>query len=320
MTASPPAAEPIARIAQFVARSAAGRGGTGSGPGPDSSLPSFDELALQAFAFQFARLPAYRRLCEGRGLDPGTVRRWQDVPAVPTLAFRTLELATGPAAETFRSSGTTGEARSVHRHPFPELYRATVDAAFPAACLPFGRPCPMLSLVPARTDAPDSSLAFMLDHALTRWADDGGTIAFGQRGVLAPRARSWLAARQRDSRPGLVLGTSFALVQLLEALERLGLRFRLPAGSVVFDTGGTKGRTHEVGRSELLTRLETALAVPAERVVREYGMTELTSQFYTRALAGGDPDLFLPSPWTRVRVLDPVSLDEQPRLPRSTSQ
>ena len=41
-------------------------------------------------------------------------------------------------------------------------------------------------------------------------------------------------------------------------------------------------------------------------------MTELTSQFYTRALAGGDPELFLGSAWTRVRVLDPATLAEAP--------
>ncbi|MDX1502770.1 MAG: acyl-protein synthetase, partial [Thermoanaerobaculia bacterium] len=43
-------------------------------------------------------------------------------------------------------------------------------------------------------------------------------------------------------------------------------------------------------------------------LVREYGMTELTSHFYTRVLSGGDPDLFVPPPWTRVRTLDPETL------------
>jgi len=45
-------------------------------------------------------------------------------------------------------------------------------------------------------------------------------------------------------------------------------------------------------------------------VVREYGMTELTSQFYTAALAGGDPELFLAPHWARVRILDPATLEE----------
>jgi hypothetical protein len=37
-------------------------------------------------------------------------------------------------------------------------------------------------------------------------------------------------------------------------------------------------------------------------------MTELTSHFYTDVLHGGDPDRFLPPRWTRVRTLDPMSL------------
>jgi hypothetical protein len=98
----------------------------------------------------------------------------------------------------------------------------------------------------------------------------------------------------------------------LDALERLDLRFRLPAGSTVFETGGYKGRTREVSRKELLARLFERLAVPASAVVREYGMTELTSQVYTRTLSGGDPDLFVPPHWMRFRILDPATLVEQP--------
>ena len=43
-----------------------------------------------------------------------------------------------------------------------------------------------------------------------------------------------------------MLATAFALAQWLDGLERLGLRFRLPAGTAVFETGGFKGRTTEV--------------------------------------------------------------------------
>ena len=41
-------------------------------------------------------------------------------------------------------------------------------------------------------------------------------------------------------------------------------------------------------------------------------MTELTSQCYTRALFGEDPDLFVAPPWVRVRILDPETLEEAP--------
>jgi hypothetical protein len=52
--------------------------------------------------------------------------------------------------------------------------------------------------------------------------------------------------------------------------------------------------------------------LPPQAVVREYGMTELTSQFYTRALEGGDTELFVAPHWTRVRILDPETLAEAP--------
>jgi hypothetical protein len=273
---------------------------------------SFEELALAVFAFQYERVAPYRQLCDSRGATPATVSSWREVPAVPALAFKTLALHADEPLETFRSSGTGGE-RSVHHHPYPDLYRQVVESSFPRFCLPSLRtPAPMVSLVPDRTQAPDSSLGFMVAHVVDRWGAADSANAFGPRGVDVTRARSWLAARQREGRPALVLATSFALAQLLEALEKRFLHFRLAPGSVVFDTGGYKGRHEELSRETLLAKVETWLGVPPEQVVREYGMTELTSQCYTGNLTGGDGETFLAPHWLRPRVLHPETLAEQP--------
>lgn len=291
----------VDRISRFVA---------------DPRSGSFEELALAAFAFQYKRIEPFRRLSAGRGATPDTVADWRQVPPVPAAAFKTLELAAAPAVEVFRSSGTTGaggEMRSVHHHPFPDLYRQVIEASFPSFCLPVLGPAarlPVLSLIPSREQLPDSSLSFMADHVLTRWGSPESAVAFGPKGVEAARARSWAGGRQRDGRPVLVLATAFALAQWLDGLDRMDLRFRLPAGTVLFETGGFKGRTTELTREELLRRVGERLGIPPEQVVREYGMTELTSQCYTRVLLGGDPDLFVAPPWVRVRILDPGTLAE----------
>ncbi len=279
----------------------------------DSGAGPFADLALSAFAWQYERIEPYRRLCERRGVTPGTVDDWRQVPPVPTAAFKTMSLAAEPAVEIFRSSGTTGERRSVHHHPYPDLYRRVIDASFPRFCLPWlgsGARLPVLSLIPSREQLPDSSLSFMAGHILAHYGGPESLTAFGPRGVEAVKARSWAGARQREGRPVLLLATAFALVQWLDALERLDLKFRLPAGTVVFETGGFKGKTAEVTREELLARVQTWLGVPPASVVREYGMTELTSQCYTRSLLGGDPDLFVAPHWMRVRLLDPETLEE----------
>ncbi|MFP3941312.1 MAG: hypothetical protein ACLF0P_13480 [Thermoanaerobaculia bacterium] len=297
----------------------------------DPAAEAFDLLARDAWAFQVERIPAHRGLARAREVDPRRVRSWRGVPPVPALAYKSVAVAlpeaeagaAGPAVETFRSSGTTGGPRSVHRHPFPGLYRAVIDASFPHFCLRDaagrgfpGRP-PALSLVPPRATLPDSSLSFMVEHVVDRWSDpEASAWAFaagpGQEGLDEATAEGWARARQRDGRPGLVLATAFALSAWLDRLEEAGERLRLPAGTTLFETGGFKGRGRELTRQELLRRVEERLGVPPERVVREYGMTELTSQLYTDVLAGGDPDLFVAPHWVRVRVLDPETLEEAP--------
>jgi hypothetical protein len=277
----------------------------------DPASDDFDALALAVFAFQHERVPAYRALCDRRGVAPASVADWRRVPCVPAAAFKSLALHAAPPRETFRSSGTTAAARAVHHHPFPDLYRLTIDHSFPLHCLPHPqtRP-PMLSLVPARAQAPDSSLGFMVDHVLARWGGPESLVAVSTRGVELARARSWLGERQREGRPVVVLATALALAELLEALARQDLRFRLPAGSVVFETGGFKGRRRDLEPATLRLWIAERLSAPPDRVVREYGMTELTSQFYTRALAGEDPEVFVAPHWVRARVLDAETLEE----------
>jgi hypothetical protein len=297
----------VDRVARFIDDPAAEQGG-------------FEALALAVFAHAYEHVPPYRRLCERRGARPGETTDVRAVPPVPTTAFKSLQVTSAAAddrdAVTFRSSGTRGgEAqRSVHRHPHPDLYRRTLDAAFPAFCpLAAARP-PILALVPERAEAPDSSLAFMVDHLVSGFGGAGSAWAFGKRGVDGRALRSWIGARQRDGRPALVLATTFALADAVDTLERMGLRFRLPGGSAIMDTGGYKGHERRVERGELLGRVAQFLGVPAAAVFGEYGMTELTSQLYTRNLVdgpeGGAGALYAAPHWVRVRCLDPATLTD----------
>ncbi len=293
----------------------------------DPGAEDFSTLAVDAFRFQYQHSEPYRRLCDSRGVAPDAVADWRDVPAVPTAAYKSLDLSldTGDGrddreeAPIFRSSGTRGgqQERSVHRHPFPGLYRHTVDVAFPHFCpLAAAKPA-ILALVPKRGDAPDSSLAFMVDHLMERFGGEGSAYAFGRRGADARTARSWIGARQRGGRPALLLATAFALADLLDGLEKMGLRFRLPAGSAVMVTGGYKGLRREVDGATLAARLGEYLGLPAAAILGEYGMTELTSQLYTGNLRRGavstdtgSTGLYHAPHWVRPLVVDPVSLEE----------
>ncbi len=85
------------------------------------------------------------------------------------------------------------------------------------------------------------------------------------------------------------------------------------------DTGGFKGRSREVKREELYRLLEQIFGIPASWCVNEYGMAELSSQFYDgvvgepheTVLADGTKVRYhSPPPWMRTRVLHPETLQE----------
>src|SRR5579883_678094 len=94
----------------------------------------FPELALHLFQLQFTHNPTYRRLCEARRVTPQAVRDWRDIPAVPTVAFKELELTSLPPGQrthVFHSSGTTEHRPSRHFHDAESL------AVYEASLLPW---------------------------------------------------------------------------------------------------------------------------------------------------------------------------------------
>jgi hypothetical protein len=112
----------------------------------------------------------------------------------------------------------------------------------------------------------------------------------------------------------MLLGTSFSFVHFLDWCEQSGVVFRLPAKSRLMDTGGFKGRSREVPRDELYRAYEKTFGIPPEWCVNEYGMAELSSQFYDGVV--GAPyrwdgwRVHLPPPWVRTKVLHPDTLQE----------
>jgi len=114
-----------------------------------------------------------------------------------------------------------------------------------------------------------------------------------------------LAAERGE--PLLLLATSFALVWLLDVLA--GAELPLPAGSRVMLTGGFKGRSRSVDERDLAAALCQTFALGPERLVGEYGMTELSSQLYdSGARPGEGQSVFVEPPWLRVTPVDPISL------------
>jgi hypothetical protein len=280
----------------------------------------FERLALELFRWQLAHCAPYRRFCEGRGIatDPGAGGAgreaggpgWRALPPVPTGAFKELALRSFPAhatVKTFRTSGTAAERHGELHLDTLALYEASLLPSFEAGLLPdVEGALPILVLAPSAGEAPDSSLSHMFAVMLERRGAEGSG-CFVQGGALQTDA---LIERLDgfDEGPLLVCGTAFAFVHLMEALAARGRSLVLPAGARLMETGGFKGQARERSREALYAELGDALGVAPERIVNQYGMTELGSQFYDTVLRDpGGPRRKRVPPWVRVRLLDPLS-------------
>ncbi len=243
----------------------------------------FGGILLGAHAFQREFCPPYGAFC---ALSPFPAS-WREIPALPLSAFRHAAIRCFPPEKivcSFHTSGTTGEGHGTHDFFTLSLYHAAAMGGWAHAGLPGGE---TLCLLPAPEQAPHSSLSRM-----ARWLAPADNFFLGRWGALAGR----IAA---EDRPILLFGTALAFLDFFEWLG--ARRLTLPAGSLAVETGGYKGARRDLPKADLYALFEARLGLAADAVWNEYGMTELSSQFYTNGL--GRPHRG--APWVRALVLDP---------------
>ena len=304
--------------------------GTPGEPWPDDV---FELWAQRVFTYQFETNPVYAAYVRKRGVMPSTLAHWSEIPWVTASAFKAVPLVSGDPSRVqrvFRTSGTTGAGRRGEHHVLDlGLYK---DSLIPnmRRHLYAGGPggpdrsdgegliLPILALAPASTHAPESSLSFMLGAALDVLSGGEGGFFVTRDGVIDTAGLSEVLV-EADARgtPILLAGTAFAFVHWLDWLKERSAGFDLPPGSLIMETGGFKGRSRVLERSEFYASLSEAHGVPVEAIVNEYGMTELLSQFYdgpVAAMSGGalEARRHVPPPWVRTRVLDPNTLSAVP--------
>jgi len=286
---------------------------------------AFNDLALKIFAYQFERNEAYRNFCLRRKQTPETVSHWTEIPPVPTQAFKVLDLACElpeRAEAVFLSSGTTqGEGkRSKHFIFNLQLYETSVLKWFEPHLLPERHKMPIAVLFPPPEELPTSSLGHMLATVMREWGAEGQGLRSewfirGNR-LQAEELANWLQHAEESGNLVMLLGTSFSFVHFLDWCAANGRSFSLPFGSRLMDTGGFKGRSREVTRDELYRLYERVLGIPQDWCVNEYGMAELSSQFYDGVVGSpyfvprNQQRTHKPPHWARTKVLDPESLDE----------
>lgn len=293
-------------------------------PSEDFAAVAFDIAEYQGrYNARYQRLQAHFRSVTGAALS-GLV---EGIAPVPSDAFRAAPVFAfdrALAVRGFRSSGTTAQRAAVHWMRTTSTYevvalewgrRALLDQ------LPASSPSPIVVALAPWTglDTP-SSLGFMMQRFMEAFDGCSLDTRRSRAQFELSAAERWLirdecvdfdglakvtALAHACSCPVVLLATSFALVGLFDAAS--GQRLELPAGSVVMQTGGYKGRSRELSTSEMAEQI--AKTFGSVTVVNEYGMTELSSQLYDACSLGArTAGEYVEPPWLRVILRDPVTL------------
>ncbi len=272
----------------------------------DLDEESFNQAALKLFNYQAkANLP-YRNYLRTLGVAPADVFHWTEIPALPTSTFRDQRVACFPPIETqrtFETSGTTEETTGKHEFASLECYQKSLMKGF-ADAMPDVSQYRWISLIPSFQDRPSGSLSFMASTLAYYYAEQEVDFLCDAEFNFEPeRVFEQLIECSMSETPIFMLGTSFAFARLFESLMESRVQTELPANSVLFDTGGYKGRHKEYTRPEFLELIDECLGIKPGQIWNEYGMTELSSQAYSRSDIGYHT---FPA-WTRAVVRDPAT-------------
>jgi hypothetical protein len=248
----------------------------------------FEKTALEIFHFQAAGCPLYRRYISLLGIDSDKVTEIGAIPFMPVSFFwdHTVITGSGEAEKTFLSSGTTGMRQSRHAVKDLALYDESLEKTFRMF---YGDPAQyaIMGLLPSYLERKGSSLIYMVNRLMQLSGNDAGGFFQDDHASLMKA----IGKARSERLQVLLIGVTFALLDLAEK-NPCDL-----SDAIIMETGGMKGRRHEMIREEVHDVLKKALVV--SKVHSEYGMTELLSQAYSQ----GD-GLYRTPPWMKILIRD----------------
>jgi hypothetical protein len=284
----------------------------------------FDALALRLFERLLGESSRYREYCERSGLTRRTVTRWDEIPAIAFHPLRKLlAAAPGPPAGGARS-GRHGVVETERRlHPLlldrsaREVSVAANDLLVRQLVLPDVDRMELLLLVPPPFMAPGMVMARDLAAMKPRFGTPESRFLVSFGGFAVGALVTSLRRAERTGRPVAIVGATFVVDRFLDACLAQGVRFELPPGSRVIDSGGFTARYMGCTKEELLEKCRVVLGVPGSHCLNALWLCESSTVYFDNSLrlahSGGSAPRCKELPrWARVTVVEPRTLERVP--------
>lgn len=236
-----------------------------------SNEEDFEQIALRIFSFQYEKNYVYRNWCKLMKKDKSNVKTLFDIPFLPISFFKTHNVVSfeDKPIHFFKSSGTTSKETSKHFIHSLEIYERSFTKCFEEFFSNKEEYC-FIALLPNYIEQGNSSLVYMIDNLIkeSKYKESGF-----YNGSLKEVIKTLKKCEENKTKT-ILFGVTYALLDLIE-IEKLELK-----NTIVFETGGMKGRRKEIIREELHKLLCKGFGVKS--IASEYGMCELFSQAYSK--------------------------------------
>lgn len=249
-----------------------------------------EESKSTQLLYQIARL-------QGLLSDDGEI-----IEPVPEGIFKIMTVAHFPPTEAqaiFFTSGTTS-TKGKHLIKDLELYRLSVVEGFRRFVMYEPHPTVIISLIPPGIQRPNSSLSYMVSFVGETFGKKG-FYYISKREELVPLLEKMMTCNE----PVIIFGTTLNFLALVDTIKT---PIRMPNGSRIIHTGGSKASGIDIDKQILTIRLSELFGIEQSDVIEEYGMTELLSQAYKSPRI--TLDTFVSVPWMKTMVVDPLTMEE----------
>ena len=291
-------------IVEFICGNSAGQ-----------SNEQFNELALREFELLYHASAQYRDYCKRKNLSPGTLTHWEEIPAVASFPMH-------EAGGLSSANGVVGLERK--RGPiFPDkgtvVLSSTVNNLLAKTFLfPDLERIKMLLAVPLPLMAPGMVMASGLKRLAQRFGTPDSRFLISFRGLDLEALVGALRSAEKLREPLALLGATFVIDYFLDACEKEGIRFDLPEGSRIVDSGGYMGRYAKCTKEEYFKKCKRILGVDENYCVNALWICESSTVYFDNSLKSS---LYGPAkergkevpPWARVIAVDTFDFKRLPK-------
>ncbi len=291
----------------------------------DQNEQRFNELALMEFELLYRASEPYRDYCKRKNLTPETITGWEEIPAVASFAFKKILFSSSsvPDAEEFYYASGVVELERKRCPIFPDKATAELTAAVNGLLsktflFPDVELMRMLLMVPPPVMAPGMVMASGLKRLMQLFGTPDSRFLISFRGLELKALVNALRRSEKSRQPIALIGATLVIDYFLDACKKEGIRFDLPQGSRICDSGGYMGRYTKRTKEEFLRKCKEILGVEEDFCINALWICESSTIYFDNVLKNSFSGLTkerskeIPC-WAKVVAVDPSDFKRLPK-------